>query len=59
MSKTSILFAAERERWVLWLPVFLGAGIGGYFLLRVEPPVWSGAAVLAAIAVVGLLFRGR
>ncbi len=35
---------AERERWPLWLPVGLGAGIGVYFLLPTEPPPWLGAA---------------
>lgn len=29
--------AAERERWPLWLPGFMGAGIGIYFWLSVEP----------------------
>ena len=43
--------AAEGERRLLWLPVFFGAGIGVYFLLKVEPPLWPGAA--AAIAGVG------
>ncbi|MCZ6522592.1 MAG: hypothetical protein O7A68_01835, partial [Alphaproteobacteria bacterium] len=37
---------AERERWLLWLPVFLGLGVGLYFLLPVEPPPWLGAAGL-------------
>ncbi len=36
--------AAEGERRLLWLPVFFGAGIGIYFLLKVEPPLWPGAA---------------
>ena len=42
---------AERERWVLWLPVALAAGIGTYFGLPVEPPVYLGGVglVLAAI----------
>ena len=31
--------AAEGERRLLWLPVFFGAGIGVYFLLKVEPPL--------------------
>lgn len=35
---------AERERWFLWLPIGLGAGIAVYFALPVEPPVWLGAA---------------
>src|SRR6202011_6009198 len=43
--------AAEGERRLLWLPVVFGAGIGVYFLLKVEPPLWPGIA--AAIAGVG------
>ena len=33
---------AERDRWLLWLPVFLGAGTGLYFGLAAEPPPWIG-----------------
>src|ERR1700757_5013851 len=42
--------AAEGERRLLWLPVFFGAGIGIYFLLKVEPPLWPGltAAITGA-----------
>ncbi|MFO0987840.1 MAG: ComEC/Rec2 family competence protein [Alphaproteobacteria bacterium] len=48
-------FAAERERWILWLPVALGAGIGLYFELAVEPQfaiaaLAAGAALLLAVA---------
>lgn len=39
---------AERERWALWLPVGLGAGVGLYFLLPVEPPLWIGLALAVA-----------
>ena len=53
------LLAAEQDRWVLWLPVFYAAGIGGYFLLASEPPSWLGpaAATVAglALAVLALL----
>ena len=45
-------FLAERERWALWLPVALGLGIGIYFSLPLEPPLWLGAA-LTAIAALG------
>ena len=43
-------YAAEGERRLLWLPVFFGAGIGVYFSLTFEPPLWLGfgAAILAA-----------
>lgn len=41
---------AERTRWVLWLPVGLGTGIGIYFGLPFEPSA-TGAIVVALIAV--------
>ena len=46
--------AAERGRFALWLPVFMGAGVLGYFALRSEPPVWAGASV-ALPAILGVL----
>lgn len=48
---------AERERWPLWLPVFLGLGVAFYFWLPWEPPPWLGAAMLVAFAGLGLLLR--
>lgn len=46
---------AERDRWALWLPVALGAGIGVYFALPVEPNpalayALGGAGLLVAAA---------
>jgi len=41
---------AERERWLLWLPVAMGTGVALYFALPAEPPLWPGAAALALIA---------
>ncbi|HEX3412921.1 MAG TPA: ComEC/Rec2 family competence protein, partial [Stellaceae bacterium] len=49
--------AAEGERRLLWIPVFFGAGIGVYFLLKVEPPLWPGIA--AAIPGIGLVVAVR
>jgi competence protein ComEC len=49
--------AAEGERRLLWLPVFFGAGIGVYFVLKVEPPLWPGIA--AAVAGLALAFALR
>lgn len=40
-------FAAERERWILWLPVALGIGIGVYFELAVEPQLAIAGLMLA------------
>lgn len=34
------LLESERERWILWCPVALAAGIAVYFSLSVEPPLW-------------------
>lgn len=37
---------AERERWVLWLPVLFATGIGIYFALPQEPSMWLTLAVI-------------
>ena len=49
----------ERDRLAVWLPVFMAAGVLGYYTLRFEPPHWWGAlvavpAVGAAVALSGL-----
>jgi len=36
---------AERDRWFLWLPLFFGLGIGIYYSLLVEPPLWLGLLI--------------
>ena len=49
------LVAAERDRWLLWIPVGIGLGIALYFMLPTEPPLWTGVAGLAgALAVIGI-----
>ncbi len=50
-------FAAEDDRRFLWLPVFFGAGIGAYFALTLEPPLWP--AIAAAAAGIGLVLLLR
>jgi len=40
----------QRDRWVLWIPVALGIGVGFYFSLHAEPPLWLGLVVLAFLA---------
>ncbi|HEY6578811.1 MAG TPA: ComEC/Rec2 family competence protein, partial [Rhizomicrobium sp.] len=55
----------ERERWALWLPVALGAGIGFYFALGFEPQrmfvlglaCWALGLIVAAIAFDRALLR--
>jgi competence protein ComEC len=52
----------ERDRWPLWLPVFLGAGSALYFALPFEPPAFWGWAALAlglAAAVVAVAGPAR
>ncbi len=51
------LFAGERARWALWLPVLFGVGIAFYFTLPEEPAVWVGAAALSAAFVSVVLSR--
>jgi competence protein ComEC len=42
----------ERDKLPLWLPVFMGAGVLGYYTLRFEPVAWAGVAV--AVPAIGL-----
>src|SRR5689334_1693951 len=51
----------ERERWVLWFPVLVGLGIGFYFWLMTEPPLWLGLVALVASSTLtaGALRAGR
>ena len=50
---------ADRDRFPVWLPVFMGAGVLTYFSLRFEPPIWLGAAVLGPALLGWTLGRGR
>jgi competence protein ComEC len=50
---------AERGRWPLWLPVFLGFGIGLYFALPMEPWDFWGILGVMVSGVVLLLARRR
>lgn len=59
MGRLEAALAGERERWALWLPVCLGLGVALYFALAVEPPLWLGAAGVAAAAVLGVAGRRR
>lgn len=52
--------AAQRERLILWIPVFLGIGIGLYFSLKTEPPAFLGLGTFAIVAAVwGVLWPVR
>ncbi|MFQ5346389.1 MAG: ComEC/Rec2 family competence protein [Rhodothalassiaceae bacterium] len=56
--RLAVLFAEERDRWVLWLPVPPALGILAYFALPFEPPaVLTGLALITAIALLLVLNR--
>ncbi len=57
--RLSAVFGSERERWALWLPVCLGLGIGIYFSLAVEPPIWLGLVAVFVIGPFGFAVRQR
>lgn len=48
---------AERDRWVLWLPVAFGFGVAVYFALDDEPPWWLGPGVVGVAVALGLALR--
>lgn len=50
-------FAAEADRYFLWIPVCLGAGIGIYFGLEREPPAILAASLV--VAALGLVILAR
>lgn len=53
----AVRLASERTRWILWLPVLLGAGVAGFFALPGEPP--PAAGWLAAIGALALVVAAR
>ena len=50
---------AERTRWPLWLPVLLGCGIGLYFALPVEPPLFAGWTAASFFALLAWILRAQ
>ncbi len=50
--------AAERDRWILWLPVGFGLGIAAYFSLPEEPATWPMAASVVVIVAAFVFRRG-
>jgi len=50
-------FLAERERWILWVPVGLAIGIAIYFSLTIEPPLRLALGLVGAA--LGLLYLVR
>ena len=58
-SPISTLAIAEYTRWVLWTPVFIALGIGLYFSLSWEPPLFIGVISMAVVAIVTYLCRRK
>jgi competence protein ComEC len=56
-SRWAAMLDAERDRAPLWLPVFMAAGVLGYYQLRFEPPTWTGAAVSLPALLVAIKLR--
>ncbi|HXI86065.1 MAG TPA: ComEC/Rec2 family competence protein, partial [Parvularculaceae bacterium] len=46
--------AAETDRFALWAPALIGAGVVLYFSLKAEPSLWFGAAMILSA---GVLWR--
>ena len=46
---------AERDRWLLWLPVCLGLGIAAFFTLPAQPPLAAGLAAILLAAMASFL----
>ena len=44
----------ERPRWFLWSAVLFASGIGIYFQLPLEPPVWSVAVLVILACLLGV-----
>lgn len=51
-SLSAAAVASQTDRWFLWAPVWLAAGIGGYFALPVEPHL--AVFVAAGVGITGL-----
>lgn len=49
----------ERDRWVLWSAVGFGLGIGIYFALPFEPPMWIGPSLAGVTGLAAVLSRAR
>ncbi len=49
----------ERDRWALWLPVFMGIGIALYFSWATEPLLWVSALACVVLAIAAYFMRGH
>ncbi|MBT3557947.1 MAG: ComEC family competence protein [Rhodospirillales bacterium] len=47
----------DYHRWILWIPVFLGTGVGCYFGLTFEPAWYVGPSFLVTCGCMGWILR--
>ncbi|MES1990424.1 MAG: ComEC/Rec2 family competence protein [Pseudomonadota bacterium] len=52
-------FLAESDRWFLWSPVFVGAGVAFYFALPFEPSLGAALFVFSTSVIAHLFARHR
>lgn len=50
------VFALQRDRWILWLPVGQIAGAAAWMLAPADPPAWAGFALVAAASAIAAGF---
>ena len=48
---------AERDRWLLWLPVMVASGIAFYYALPIEPALWPALVVTGLASLVVWVLR--
>lgn len=56
LTVVSEAFLAQRDRWVLWLPLPLALGVIFYFSLPAEPPLYAGPLTLVFLGVCAVPF---
>ena len=57
LNKLQENFFAEKERFILWLPVLFGLGIGLYFLFPFEPSYWFIVGVVESLLALLYVWR--
>jgi len=52
-----MLLDAERDRWMLWAPIFFGAAIAANFSLSIEPEGWVDPICTVTALSVAIYYR--
>ena len=55
--KNSLL--EDADRWVLWIPVFFGLGVGVYFILPTEPSLYAAGGLVSGACGLFILSRRK